>query len=66
MRHYRSDAKFRGAEPWTYPKTKLFKAVVTDKSFFPKIQAIVSNKAKNGDEGGDNNREDNKDKGAAQ
>lgn len=44
LRNYRSQSQFKGAEPWIYPKTKKFKAVVTDKSFFPQL-AKVSKKS---------------------
>lgn len=37
LRNYKSQSNFKGVEPWVYPKNKKFKAVVTDKSFFPKL-----------------------------
>ena len=43
LRNYKSQTGFMGEEPWIYPKTKKFKAVVTDKGFFPGLPKIFKN-----------------------
>lgn len=47
LRNYKSQSQFKGAEPWIYPKTKKFKPVETDKSFFPQL-AKLSKKSASG------------------
>jgi hypothetical protein len=41
LRNYRSQTNFKGKEPFYYPKTKAFKAVVTDKSVFPQLPKLI-------------------------
>lgn len=50
LRNYKSITNFKGMEPFAYPKTKAFKAVVTDKSVFPHLPRLFkkpSNKNEN-------------------
>ena len=44
LKNYKSQIGFKGAEPWIYPKTKTFKAVVDDKGVFPAIPKIMLGK----------------------
>ena len=37
LRNYKSNTDFNGEQPWIYPGMKKFKAVVIDRSFFPKV-----------------------------
>ncbi len=48
MRTYKSQSGFKGQDPFVFPKTKKFKAVVTDKGTFPDLPK--TGKVKRGDE----------------
>ena len=37
MRNYKSNTDFKAGEPFVFPKTKKFKAVVVDRGYFPAL-----------------------------
>jgi hypothetical protein len=44
LRNYKSNSSFKGEQPWVYPKTRKFKAVVTDKTVFPSLPRVSRKK----------------------
>ena len=48
LRRYKSEGKFKGEEPWIYPKTKAFKqiSIQVDKGTFPSLPSILQSKNK--------------------